>query len=254
VSEPNAEPTPEPEQPAEATGEPVTPSEPEPEPEPTPEEEEPEEPAEPPVEATPEPQAGPTPEELDKRRTKGQQAFGRYSRSLEGVYEDEFEELYECPLCPSVHKGYVNIHDAGRVPDEYARAVMKFLGYTPEVEYKQSPAHRGCDICGGHGKVLTGGKVPGKERTTCPNCQGHGYLPPPSGPLNGPASTEEGRAAAAEVLADFESQEVDNFGEPRILPDGRENPNYGKWPQYKVPVEPWGVTAGLTAQDAPAPA
>ena len=37
------------------------------------------------------------------------------------------------------------------------------------------------------------------------------------------------------------------MNEPRILPDGRQNPNFGKWPQYKIQVAPYGVTAGLNA-------
>jgi hypothetical protein len=50
-----------------------------------------------------------------------------------------------------------------------------------------------------------------------------------------------------EPVATMAYDEVDEWDEPRILPDGRENPNFGKMPNRKIPVEPWGVTAGLNA-------
>jgi hypothetical protein len=50
-----------------------------------------------------------------------------------------------------------------------------------------------------------------------------------------------------------EQPDVDEWQEPRILPDGRENPNYGMMPHRKMLVEPWGVTAGLRAEPAYVP-
>ena len=41
---------------------------------------------------------------------------------------------------------------------------------------------------------------------------------------------------------------MDEWGEPMILPDGRENPNYGRMPHRKMLVEPYGVTANLRAE------
>ena len=56
-------------------------------------------------------------------------------------------------------------------------------------------------------------------------------------------------AAAPDPLTAVGDQaDVDEWGEPMILPDGRENPNYGRMPHRKILVEPYGMTANLRAE------
>src|SRR5205823_5221567 len=103
----------------------------------------------------------------------------------------------------------------------------------------------------GEGKTATGSRVSGNDWRICPKCHGFGYTPPPEQGTNGAGAASEFHAPVGEHASPLEEPDNDVAGEPRLLPDGRVNPNYGKWPQYKVLVQPWGVTAGLTVQDAP---
>lgn len=189
-------------------------------------------------------------EAREARFRKADRAVANYAKRIGEIYEEDAAALTLCPLCPDIHKGFVNVQDAGMVPDDVKNAVMLFLGYARERDYPQAPNVHGCATCAALGKVATGSKVAGKETMTCPECHGYGYAPPPGSPqaftsdTNGHVEHEEFVATGAGV------PDVDPTGEPRLLPDGRENPNYGKWPQYKIQVEPWGTTQGLTAQDA----
>lgn len=191
-----------------------------------------------------------TPEELEKRFKQAERAVAAYVKKIQSIFEDQAGDLVECPLCPPIHKGFLNLHDAGRVPDEIVQAVKLFLGIGTEVAYPPSQKHSACPVCDGLGKVNSGSRVAQWESLTCENCNGFGFIPPPGQATNGRAA-----GAAAEVLVApegeaFSYDDIDPSGEPRLLPDGRPNPNYGKWPQFKVSVPPWGVTAGLTALDA----
>lgn len=191
-----------------------------------------------------------TPEQMEKRFAQAEKAVTTYVRRITDIYQEQALDLIECPLCPGIHKGFVNKYDAGQVPREVGDAVLLFLGLARERQYEQSARYRTCPACAGEGKVYTGSHVPTKETIRCDDCDGGGFIPPMRG-----ASARNGSEDVAhfEVHGDeltSEPAERDAWGEPRILPDGRENPNYGKMPQFKVNVEPWGVTANLKAQDA----
>ena len=195
---------------------------------------------------------GLTPEQLEKRSKSAETRFATYARGIRGLYEDEEENLVECPLCPPQHKGFVDVRFAGHIPEEVADAVKFYLGVARQVEYPQDPGANTCPMCDGYGKVTTGSRVPGHETRTCTNCTGYGYMPPP-GRVQKPSENGHGDLVAVELTEPtLPDEDRDPWGEPRILPDGRENPNYGKQPQYKIMVEPWGVTAGLSAQSVAA--
>lgn len=206
-------------------------------------------------EAEPEAEAEPvapglTPEEIEKRYAKAEKATVAYAKRIGDALGELADELTPCPLCPDVHKGFVNIADAGRVPEQVKDVVMLFLGFATAEQFAASQDHRQCSACEGLGKVKSGSRVAQWEALTCPACKGYGFVPPPGSerapvdiggtvlPLHAPDAPAGGGA------------DRDPSGEPRLLPDGRENPNFGKWPQFKVAVPPWGATAGLVAQDA----
>jgi hypothetical protein len=167
---------------------------------------------------------------------------------------DSAKYLLECPLCMTTHKGFVDARDQGRYPPQIVKAIQEFMGISQEVEYEQDQETRACPKCNGYGKVKTGSLVPTQATTTCPTCKGYGWVGPnphPSGPS--PSNGQIDPTSAQGVVPpvdDFGKPDVDNWQEPRILPDGRENPNYGRQPSFKVLVDPWGITAGLGAQDA----
>lgn len=212
-------------------------------------------PVDPEPESTPEPE--PTPEPTPQQDEERQEAFKRidasfktFTRNVEKQLADEITDWLFCPLCASgAVPGYVNRHDLGRVPEEVVANVQMFLGFARETEYESAPGITTCTDCGGLGKVSTGSRVMEHMTITCPTCKGYGYVPPPGGraSVHGENGTQE--AAVREALADLETPERDAWGEPRVLPDGTLNDNYGKMPQFKTVHPVYGVTANLTPED-----
>ena len=225
------------------------PDEPAPEPPPVEPEPDDEPDAEPDDEPEPAPQAPPSDVLAEERFKKIGAAAKSYVTRVGGILEEEATDWLPCPLCSdSAVPMLVNVHDAGRVPAPIVDATRTYLGFAREQDYEPDAEVSECPTCKGKGKTLTGSKVPGSETRVCSKCRGCGFYPPPMTTANG--TEENGHVlpfptAASEMLGD---QDVDVSGEPFILPDGRPNPNYGKWPQYKIEVPPYGVTAGLTAQ------
>lgn len=187
--------------------------------------------------------------EAEKIRKQAFTDWGRFRERTIERWQGEGAHLLDCPLCLDSHKGLVDIRDAGQYPKEIVNNVMAFLGLAREIDYKQSASHTPCSFCDANGQVSTGSRVPEFATTTCPECKGFGYTPPP---FAGGTVTAIGAAPSAPQVGvpdDIQTGEVDNWGELRILPDGRVNPNFGKQPSFKVLVEPYGVTANLTAQE-----
>lgn len=225
-------------------GEPVEPTEPPQEPEPGGASSEPE-----PAPDPAEPQ-GASPEQWDARFKKADQAFARYEKSIRGIFEDDADALVVIAISPGAPPGFVNMNDAGRVPDDFQAPVMEFFGISREQDYADDPYTDTCDTCKGKGNTRTGSSVPGKEKRVCPTCNGAGFTIEGVEIENGHRVAAEANLSDASPLDDFVQGDRDNWGEPKILPDGRPNPNHGKFPQFKELVEPWGVTANLGAQDA----
>ena len=193
---------------------------------------------------------GLTPETMERRFKASESAVTAYAKKLSVIWEEDYASLYPCPLCPDIHKGFVSLNDAGRVPEEIQAGVMQYFGFSREVDYEQDGRLETCNICKGLGKTKTGSKVPGNDTTQCTNCKGYGFYPPPGAELASGVSPDPEHHPVGENVQPLVEGEVDAMNEPRILPDGRVNPNFGKWPQYKIQVAPYGVTAGLNAVDA----
>lgn len=202
------------------------------------------------VTETPEPQGrSVTPEEAERAFRKIEQSFKTYAASVERNHPSFAEDLIPCLLCPPLHPGFLSRHDMGRVPKEVSDAVQMFLGFAREMDYRPAPDTRTCGTCDGEGKVASGSHVPEHRTRVCPTCLGFGYEPPPGYTQNGAASPAGASADAAVAAPSAPPADVDEWGEPRILPDGRANPNFGRMPAHKIAVEPWGSTVGLVAQD-----
>lgn len=245
-------PEPEPAQPAE----PVPPQEPEPEPEPEPDSPDgPSDPDEPGPDAEHAPPVAPTPaglnaEQADKIANDAARDWQRFKQRTIDRWEGEGEYLRDCPLCLDQHKGLVDLRHAGNYPREIISGVMGFLGLARERDYKQSGSHTPCSFCDANGKVATGSHVPEHVTVTCPECRGFGYTPPPTAQGTVVALPGVTAPPPPPPTADIETGDVDNWGEPKILPDGRPNPNFGRQPAYKVQVEPYGATAHLNTVNA----
>lgn len=177
-------------------------------------------------------------------------SFKTYQAAVERNIGDEVTDWLLCPLCASgMAPGFVNRHDLGRVPDEVQANVQTYLGFARETEYPAAHGIHVCSDCEGLGKVSTGSRVAEHMTITCPTCKGYGYTPPPGFAANQPTGNGHAAEVAAEALADLDSPERDNWGEPRVLPDGTLNGNFGKMPQFKTVHPVFGVTANLTPEE-----
>jgi len=193
---------------------------------------------------------GLTPEEIEKRFKAAQRSWDTYERAIDRELDFTREILKDCPMCFTGPRGFVNLNDAGKQPDPLKNLILEFIGISTEKTYKQDDQIQTCPRCDGEGKLATGSKVASAKTILCPTCKGYGCSPPPEGDVMATPTTVQPLAPVTEISVPLVTADVDEFQEPRILPDGRPNPNFGKFPQHKVPVAPWGVTAGLTAQHA----
>lgn len=192
----------------------------------------------------------PSDEVWELRFKKADTAFKNYSRRITEIWEDEAPNLIPFGLSPSAPPGFIDPRDAGQLPEDTKRTIMQFVGIASEVQYQPDGSVAQCPRCGGEGKTNTGSNVPKWKTRDCSHCKGYGFYPPPTVAGSNGTSLElieQEFGPRGEAIAE---PDTDAWGEPRILPDGRENPNYGKMPQFKIQVDPWGVTANLTAQDA----
>jgi hypothetical protein len=105
---------------------------------------------------------------------------------------------------------------------------------TQEADYPASPDVRRCGKCDGLGKVATGSRVPKWTTISCGDCRGHGFVPPPGMVANGSGPPERVVVAVGAGDQSGPPADADPWGSPRLLPDGQENPNYGRMPQYKA--------------------
>lgn len=193
--------------------------------------------------------SGPSEIEMEKGFKTVERASTSYAQKIGQAFPDGALNLAPCPLCSGYVPAFVNMDFAGNVPNEVMALTKEYLGFAREAELEKDPQIEECRVCKGYGKTRTGSKVAPNDTRTCGNCHGFGYYPPPETRGGVVLTLEPGHAPAGEYVPPLATDDVDPSGEPKILPDGRDNPNFGKWPQFKIQVAPWGTTAGLTAQD-----
>lgn len=205
-------------------------------------------------EPDPEPQeppapSGPSQQDMEKGFKTVERAAKAYAEKVGTAFPEGVLDLQTCPLCADLVPAFVDMNLAGAVAEDAKVATLAYLGFAREQDYEPAPNIEACRICSGKGLVKTGSLVPKNETRTCDNCKGYGYFPPPVSGAAALGAVDVQHAPAGETVQPLDSPDVDVTNEPRILPDGRPNPNFGLWPQYKVQVPPYGTTAGLTAQD-----
>lgn len=189
-------------------------------------------------------------QEREKAYKSVGQAWGRYEQAIERYLPAEKTDWIGCPMCAAnMIPGHVHREQLGAFPEEVADNVRYALGLAREQEYEQATNLGVCGDCRGLGKVKTGSKVATHMTVTCPHCKGHGYYPPPSSVSTGGFANGSTAGEAFTPPEPPEQGDRDAWGEPRILPDGTLNENYGRMPQFKTVHPVYGVTANLTAAD-----
>lgn len=177
----------------------------------------------------------PAADENDPRIIESQKKWVNFESAIRKIWGDYAQYLTDCPLCFESHKGLLDLNDSGQYPEEVLAAIVEYARGARQVELRDDPETNECPTCGGVGKLLTRGHVPGHEERQCKHCAGYGYVPPPV-----PQASTNGPPPAAVVLSEpgvtdqpLVVEDADIWGSPRLLPTGAENPNYGKMPQYK---------------------
>lgn len=161
-----------------------------------------------------------------------------FRRRVADVLGEDALALVPCELCEPEIPGFHWPAELAYARDEIHARLLDVLRSPASPEYVADPGHRMCDACDGYGKVRTGSKVPGQEIGTCGPCRGYGFVPPPG--VNPQTGEVDGSGAGPSAPPDDfgPSPDRDPWGSPRILPDGQENPNYGRMPQFKNPSLP----------------
>ena len=162
----------------------------------------------------------------------------RHTSRISEIIGEEATELLTCPVCDPDLQGFMYEEQILRADTPVREAVRAALTPTNTVEYEQDPTTAECPTCLGEGRTRTGSRNPRYELTDCSRCKGYGYVPPPGALQNGTVSHDDTRELVPVGGPEPIYEDADNWGHPRLLADGRENPNYGRQPQYVDPQFP----------------
>jgi rubrerythrin len=184
----------------------------------------------------PEPEGrGLSEQEIEKQYKALEKEQNRHTSNVTRIMGDEAVELIVCPLCEPELGGFLRMESLDHPRDEMHEAMIGVLKKPPQVAYLNAPHAATCADCDGLGNVLSGSRVAGQEKITCPSCKGMGYrvasgADDDSRPIY-PSTPYVPSGLPHEPLV----EERDEFGSPATLPDGRDNPNYGKTMRHKDP-------------------
>jgi hypothetical protein len=204
---------------------------------------EPVEPIEGPVTPGDEPEPAPEPEPSSLAKTVEQEKKleaeqKRHTGRVGDILGEAANEVVLCPFCDPQMQGFFYMGDLENPRDEMqGRMAIAYL-QPEQAEFEPARDVETCTQCKGYGKTATGSKVPGNETKACANCKGYGFYPPPTLNRNGNVGQDAERELALVGAPPAIVEDVDAWGSPRLMPDGQENPNYGKMPQYKNPDLP----------------
>lgn len=184
-----------------------------------------------------EPEArGLTEADIEKRYKALEREQKRHTSAIEKIMEEEALELVVCPLCEPELGGFLRMESLEQPRDEMHGAMIEVLKKPPQVDYKPAPHAVACIDCDGLGKVLSGSLVPGNEKIVCPTCKGAGYVVAGGSTASTTTISPTSEYVPSGLPHEPLVEERDEFGSPATLPDGRDNPNYGKTMRHKDPA------------------
>ncbi len=172
--------------------------------------------------------------DYERMRKQLERSATTWRNRVSDVLGAEASALVPCELCDPIIPGFHWPAEVETARDETHARLLEVLRTPQAPEYPENPQTSRCVTCQGWGKVISGSRVAGKELLACPACTGYGYTPPPTPTGNGYADAAGLEPPAVTPPTDIPLPDVDAFGSPRLLPDGQENPNYGRMPAYKL--------------------
>lgn len=187
--------------------------------------------------ATPPPRLG----EIDYERIIA--ACEKYTQTYQRTIADKlgpwFGEFVPCVMCEPWAPGLVQQAMIGKFPGPQVQAITQMVQGFGAKEYKQDPETSTCPVCGGEGFTSTGSRRDGYQNRTCKACHGAGFID--HSPITNQARVngDVPPITAPPTQPDMALPEVDGWGIARWLPDGRENPNWGRPPNlwnHEYPV------------------
>lgn len=178
---------------------------------------------------------GKSPEQYEAIRKKLDTSADTWRRRVKDLLGDDADALVPCELCSFDLPGFHWPAELTQPVSEVHERLLRVLSEPAAPEYQAATSVRQCGSCAGWGKVLSGSRLASHETVTCPDCKGYGYVPPPVPSSNGYAEAANVAPGGVGIPEDDAEPPTDSdiWGSPRLLPDGQENPNYGKMPQYK---------------------
>lgn len=179
-----------------------------------------------------------TERQLEEASKKLEQSAKTWRSRVETILGEAANDLVPCELCNPIIPGFHFPAELEQPRDDQHARLLEVLRTPSAPEFQLATHVRRCGTCDGYGQVLSGSKVPGKERVTCPTCKGNGFQGQgdvPSQPQTQPGNGQVEFPADTQPLTQDDN---DAWGSPRLLDDGQENPNYGRAPSYKNPSLP----------------
>lgn len=167
-----------------------------------------------------------TEREIEKRIGSLEKEATRHANRVAEIMGDDALQLQPCPRCAGPFVGFHFPGDHARMSDEQRNAVLESIGENVRVELDVAEDKQACEKCHGHGRTLTGSKVPDQMALPCAHCKGYGWT------YHGAPQSNGATPAAAPVvddrppLADDRPTDADPWGR---LPG---DVNYGVLPQY----------------------
>ncbi len=206
------------------------------------EEVEPEQPFEEPEPETapePEPPAGMSIEELEKVRGQLDRSATTWRNRVSQLLGEEAQFLVPCELCDPMIPGFHWPAEMVTPTSDVQARLLEVVQAPSAPDYREDPFTNECTTCGGWGKTKTRSHVAGKTERVCPSCKGLGFRatdgPQPAPATNGQVEDVQYNLPDDQPLI---VDDKDSWGSPKLLPDGQENPNWGRMPQYKNPTLP----------------
>lgn len=184
-----------------------------------------------------------TEKEIEKRQQALEREAARHEKRVQEILGADADDLVKCEACPPSIPGY-HYPAEQYAPGDPSRALYEMLSGGADVQMTHPARYETCQMCNGHGKVLSGALNEIHRMLVCPECNGDGYH-----------DTQEVRAPVAVIptaptleQAVAESPIADVDRDLMGRPAG--HPNYSKYPIYMTDADlevdrqnPWTIPA-----------